>query len=142
VEAGQGGKEVKKVSLLVGAEAERKLLVQLLNKKASLSSSQTNNKKLQSVLNQPLDSTDGSRLKVIGFGKRYAGIYGLGAEYDPTKEMIESNERFDTKVDQSRVPFVVRAKGVTSWTSDETGSKTDRKAVKINRHRSGYSGLS
>lgn len=132
MEAGQGGKEFKKVSVLLGAEEERKLLVQLLNKKASITASQvTSNLKLIAAH---------SKSKVIGFGKQYADVYDIGSEFDP--EADTHNERFADDVEESLVPERVRARGLKQWSSSTAGSAAGATEKKANRHKLGYAGLS
>lgn len=167
VESAQGRKEVKNVSVLVGAENERRLLVQLLNRKASLSSSSSsstlnNNKKSYSVSNYSSINDGGvntdsnmsayssnasnSNSSVVGFGKAYAGVYGLGSEYDPAAESQQLNERFTDAVSESLVPQRVKAKGVAGWAAGEAlavdAAVLEQKAKTIKRNKLVYSGLS
>ena len=132
MEAGQGGKEFKKISVLLGAEEERKLLVQLLNQKASITATLP--------ISDPKVAATRSKSKVIGFGKQYADMYDIGSEYDP--EADTQNERYAEHVDESLVPERVRAKGIKQWSSASTANSAGTTQKKANRHKLGYAGLS
>ena len=66
LEAAAGGKEIKKVSVLVGAEKERIRLNELLMKKASYVG-MTSEKEKQS--------------RAVGFGRDIATLYGVGSAF-------------------------------------------------------------
>lgn len=67
-EAAAGRVEVKKISILVGAEEERKKLEELLIRREKFTSGSKNS-------NDPIRKKVSN---VIGFGKEYAELYGLG----------------------------------------------------------------
>lgn len=128
IEASVGAKEIMKVSELVGAETERKELEMLLKRMADFTGT------------QPLDTEGGK--KAIGFGRKYAELYGLGSEYNADEDA--ENKRFESNVDIEELPTVVKAKGGKLWKGDQV---TDPKALeklakKTNRNKSVYSGIS
>ncbi|KAJ1433181.1 hypothetical protein B484DRAFT_16206 [Ochromonadaceae sp. CCMP2298] len=102
-----GGVETKKISLLVGAEAERKRLEGLLIKRARF------------IGAAPIDEEGeidgvagggggGKGRRVVGFGKQ-SEIYGLGGGFDETAESAAANSRFEA-AEAARVPAAVRAR--------------------------------
>jgi len=128
LEAAVGAKEIMKTSELVGAENERKELEQLLKRLADFTGT------------KPLE-TEGTK-KTIGFGKKYAQIYGIGAEFDP--EQDSENKRFESNIDTEELSAVVKAKGAKVWKGDQVTDpkELEKLAKKTNRNRSVYSGIS
>ena len=45
---------------------------------------------------------------VLGFGRQYAELYGIGQSYDMTHELSTENQRFSKQVDDETVPAVIR----------------------------------
>lgn len=128
LEAAVGAKEIMKTSELVGAENERKELEQLLKRLADFTGT------------KPLE-TEGAK-KTIGFGKKFAQLYGLGAEFDP--EQDSENKRFESNIDTEELSAVVKAKGAKVWKGDQVTDpkELEKLAKKTNRNRSVYSGIS
>ena len=111
VEAAAGGKEMKKVSMVVGAEEERQQLQNLLIRRAKFTGStlfddeeeeegEDGNKENASSANSGARSVNGAstqkpwkahtkkvKKRVIGFGKEYAELYGLGGKFDESEEV-------------------------------------------------------
>ncbi len=131
-EAAAGGKEVKKVSVLVGAEKERLRLNELLKKKASFVGMDDFEKEKQS--------------RAVGFGRDIATLYGVGNAFEETADAVEENERFVAKLDHSKLSSVVRAKGAKGWTTTEDlehdPAKLEKIAKKAKRSKLVYSGIS
>lgn len=88
-EAAMGGLEVRRVAVLVGAETERRQLEALLSQKAAFQGA---------PLSEP--SKQHSR-PVIGFGKEYAEMYGLGGRFDEEAEAQAHLSRFEKETDTS-----------------------------------------
>ena len=129
---GAGGVEIKKVSVLVGAEEERKRLQDLLMRKAAFVGSDEYEKEKES--------------SSVGFGKDVATLYGVGAAFNEEKDADENNERFVDRLDDSKLSAVVRARGAKGWTTtDDLESdprKLEMKAKKAKRNKLVYSGIS
>ena len=127
IEAAVGAKEILKVSELVGAEAERKELETLLKRLADFTGT------------KPLE-TEGK--KAVGFGRKYAEMYGLGTEFNPDDD--SENKRFESNIDTEELSAVVRAKGAKVWKGDQVTDpkELEKLAKKTNRNRSVYSGIS
>ena len=87
-EAAAGGKEIKKVSVLVGAEKERIRLNELLMKKASYVGMDDFEKEKQS--------------RAVGFGRDIATLYGVGSAFEESADAAENNERFADKLDRRK----------------------------------------
>lgn len=134
LEAAIGGKEVKKVSVLVGAESERKLLEQLLMRRANFTGRTDDEEHLS------------RKPKVVGFGQGAASAYGLGEEYDASRDLATENERFQAVVGVDTLPEVVRRKGAKAWTRpedlQEAPETLEARAKKVNRSKLVYSGIS
>ena len=142
------------VYVLVGAETERRQLEELLDRRAKFVGSDS--------ISLSSDGLDDAGLKgptahtgkrVVGFGKEYAELYGLGGRFDEEAEFTAENSRFAEKVaDASEVPTAVRAlterRGKTmGWAVgdkiiDEDAAALERKAQKAKRNRLAYSGIS
>lgn len=138
LEAALGNKEVVKVSILTGAEDERRLLEELLRKRYEFTGVP-----LDTLLNKN-KLTSGN---VIGFGKAYAEIYNIGQKYDSEQDLVENNERFANQVETSRMPKLLQSKkGVTGWKSgnllEGDGKKLEEEADKAKRSKLVYAGLS
>ena len=129
LEAAVGAKEIMKTSELVGAENERKELEQLLKRLADFTGT------------KPLE-TEGTTKKTIGFGRKYAELYGLGAEFNPEED--SENKRFESNIDTEELSAVVKAKGAKVWKGDQVTDpkELEKLAKKTNRNRSVYSGIS
>jgi hypothetical protein len=98
---GFGGVEVRKTTVLVGAEEERKLLHQLLSKKSQLSGSSSP----PSKFNIKTGLSFGGN---IGFGKAHE--YGLGQQFSSDAE--KENYRFSDQPSDGLVPDAVKSKKV------------------------------
>jgi hypothetical protein len=148
VEAAVGGREVKKVANLVGAETERKQLEELLIHRASFTGIDFLEK--TPALPGNASSTDTAptaqtRKKVVGFGAK-SFFYGLGEAYCQDEDLNQPNERFSAAVDDELLPAVVKAKGGRQWTKPEdlaeAPEKLEARAKKVNRSKLVYSGIS
>lgn len=153
LEAAIGGREVKKVSQLVGAETERKLLETLLIRRASFTGSSSledlaisgdGDKAAASSLSTCSFANE-KRKKVVGFGSK-SFFYGLGEAFDASQDAATENERFSSSVDVNALSSVVRKKGSKGWTKteelQESAEKLEARAKKINRSKLVYSGIS
>ena len=129
---GFGGVEVKKITVLVGAEEEREKLNKLLKERAQLTGT-------------TLDSEIGGDKYggAVGFGKGYSAAYGLGKSVDFNDQ---DSYRFKDEVDADAVPDVLKKKGkVAGWKGmdDAHDQKTlEKMAKKINRRKMAYAGVS
>lgn len=143
-EAATGAMETKRVFVLVGAEEERKQLEKLLIRRAKFTGSALLDD--DDSNNDPTVANTKKAKRVVGFGKSYAELYGLGKGFNEESELLEDNERFVNKVDAEYLPNVVRAKGKSSWATGEelkeSAEVLEAKAMKIKRTRLAYSGLS
>jgi hypothetical protein len=128
---GFGGVEVKKITVLVGAEEEREKLNNLLKERAQLTGTT-----LESEIGG--DKYGGA----VGFGKGYASAYGLGKSVDNDQESY----RFKDDVDADAIPEVLKMKGkVSGWKgmNDAHDQKTlEKMAKKANRRKMAYAGVS
>ena len=131
-EAAAGGREIKKVSVLVGAEQERLKLTELLKKKASFVGLDDFEKEKQS--------------RAVGFGRDIATLYGVGTAFEEDADAHAKNERFAAKLDNSKLSAVVQAKGAKGWTTTEDlehdPAKLENVAKKVKRSKLVYSGIS
>jgi len=127
---GFGGKEVRKITTLVGAEKERLRLNRLLVRRAELTG--TN---LESAVSGSRYGGD------IGFGD--AEKYGIGRKYRSGGD-DEELERFAEKVSPDEIPSTVFSGGNrTGWTNDASGNSNDEENTKKRRkHRLAYAGIS
>mmetsp|Transcript_7449 Transcript_7449/g.11085 ORF Transcript_7449/g.11085 Transcript_7449/m.11085 type:complete len:783 (+) Transcript_7449:104-2452(+) len=131
--SGFGGIEVRKTTVLVGAEDDRKHLAQLLQKRAKLTGT-----KLKGQI-------QGGRYGGnIGFGN--AHIYGMGSKHQVGIDGTE-NFRFVEKVEEEDIPNVVREKiGSVGWkTGDDINEDSEhlaKRARTAKRNKLVYSGLS
>ena len=99
--------EVKKTTVLVGAEEDCKLLHELLKKRAGLTG-----------VNFHAGMYGNKDKGVVGFGN--AHVYGMGQKAD-----VNSSEssRFDKHVSIEEIPYIMGSKGQTrGWNSDELDS--------------------
>jgi hypothetical protein len=94
LEANQGGLETKKVTVLQGAEEERKLLEKLLLDRLKLTGMGGEDAQLVGEL----------KFGSLGFGGRYAEQYSLGKGYNMQQELETGNERFNATVDVEALP--------------------------------------
>jgi hypothetical protein len=146
-EKAMGAVEVKKVYMLVGAESERTQLAELLARRAKFIGSEP-------LVDEEEETTaeggkkPSSRSKVVGFGREYAELYGLGGKFDETAEVDAENARFAKGAVESAVPAAVRAhKGNKTWATggaivEEDAAVLERKAQRVKRNRLAYSGIS
>ena len=96
---GFGGVELRKTTVLVGAEEDRKLLHKLLFRKAQLSGS-TSSSSERDAKNGPSFGGD------IGFGRAHE--YGLGQQF--SSDAQKENYRFSEKPAEDLVPDAVKSK--------------------------------
>jgi hypothetical protein len=152
-ERAMGGVEVKKVYMLVGAEEERRQLAELLLRRAKFIGSDPDSDEDTAVDTlSPLGvarANKNAHKAVVGFGREYAELYGLGGKFDETAEERAENTRFATGIaDEAAVPMAVRAhKGTKSWATgaameEADAAELERKAQKVRRNRLAYSGIS
>ena len=125
-------REVVKVTVLRGAENERKQLEDLLRKRYELTG-------------RSLDEILAGTQNVVGFGRDYAEAYGIGRKYDIEIDREAENARFEGSVDVDSLPKVVKEKKAV-WRSGaelETDSKKlEEEADKVKRSRLVYAGIS
>ncbi|GMH63872.1 hypothetical protein TrST_g9268 [Triparma strigata] len=124
---GFGGVEVKKSTVLVGAEAERKRLNELLMERAQLTGTT-----LESEVG-------GSQFGgAVGFGTRFGA--GFGTSVNNAEEVY----RFKDTVDEEAIPDVLKGK-VAGWKGAEAApskEKLQKFARKANRRKMAYAGIS
>ncbi|KAL7433686.1 hypothetical protein ACHAXH_002144 [Discostella pseudostelligera] len=94
---GSGGVEVKRTTVLVGAEDDRKLLHSLLLKKSQLSGSVRDENKRSTVASNNYGGN-------VGFGSAHE--YGLGSKFAPGDQ--NENYRFNEVPREDSVPDTVR----------------------------------
>lgn len=142
VEMASGATEVMKVAVVTGAEKERKALEKLLSQRAALIGS-------SALMPDEVDDSSAPRKRVMGFGKEYAEVYGLGSKFDETQEEQAENSRFNQVANFEELPAVLRGKkaSVRSWATGEpaqTEEDVRKTAAKANRKRNklAYSGIS
>jgi len=162
-EAAIGGMELKKVTVLVGAEKERVQLEKMLRKRAELTGSERDIKELGAdAAEEDFDKENGSKSspskkkinkkKPIAFGGKYlADSYNLGHVFSDILDGKEDNTRFKKEVETDYIPAVIKAKGKdgtgAQWkTSDELlkvdPKELERKAKVVRRNKLVYSGMS
>ena len=156
---GAGGVEVRKVSVLTGAETERKELEKLLRKRAELTGSTadiidgddddeeegaaaTGGEKENATGATPAGKKKAGRgKKAMAFGGRMAEAYGLGIAYQADAD--RDNERFDAVADEEDLPAVVKAQGGGQWKVEKVDNVVlAKKAKKVKRNKLVYSGMS
>lgn len=170
VEMAAGGVEIKKVYMLVGAEEERQQLEKLLMRRAKFIGSEPLDEDTDIDFTEDVRTTDGvqdpsaaataavgmvlkrsskPRKKVVGFGREYAELYGLGGKFDESAEVNAENSRFAQKIaDEGALPTAVRAhRGTKNWATgapiaEEDAAVLERKAQRVKRNRLAYSGIS
>lgn len=159
VEMAAGGVEIKKVYMLVGAEEERRQLEKLLIRRAKfIGSEPIADETEESDEPQGVEGSTGAavvrkpstkRSKVVGFGKEYAELYGLGGKFDESAEYSTENSRFAQGLsDETALPRAVRAhKGTKSWATgapiaEENAAVLEKNAKRLRRTRLAYSGIS
>lgn len=164
-EMAAGGVETKKVYMLVGAEEERQQLEQLLIRRAKFIGSEplldedtdidpTEDVRVTGLQSDPdqvvvKKKSANPRKKVVGFGREYAELYGLGGKFDESAEESAENTRFAQKIaDEAAMPSAVRShRGTKNWATgapiaEEDASVLERKAQRVKRNRLAYSGIS
>ena len=125
-------KEVIRVTVLRGAEQERKQLEELLRKRYELTG-------------RSLDEILSGSHNVLGFGKDYAEAYGIGKKYDMERDFETENARFERRVDLDSLPKAVKEKKATWKSGDELetdSKKLEEEADKAKRSRLVYAGIS
>ena len=87
--------------------------------------------------------------KIVGFGRQYAELYGIGGGFDESLELNNNNTRFQQSVtDTTVVPkSVLLSKGNKNWATGASIQESDttvleQKAQKVKRNRLAYSGIS
>ena len=158
---------MRKVTKLVGAEAERRRLDELLQKRAqfagfridedddtssSSSSSSASSagrtfntaEELAAAASEPARA--GAVPAVTGFGRELAELYGLGRRYDADRYAAEPLSRFDARVASwQSVPAAVRARGRQWAVGEEIAedpAKLEARAKRVNRTKLRYAGVS
>jgi hypothetical protein len=132
-EAAIGGKEIQKISVLVGAEVERKQLEELLIKRSKFTG--------EKIVNEDQMRNGSDSKKLISFGKSFAQAYGFGAEY--CEEDDKENNRFIDKVVETELPKVIKERGAKQWSvAPVDAKKLEANAKKVNRSKLVYSGIS
>ena len=156
-EAAIGGVEVKKVSVLLGAEKERLELESLLRKRSKLTGSEhdkiddddddnnNNSNEDESLLSADKLKSKSSHVRVNAFGGKYAAQLGFGSAYDVSSEQA-LNPRFSHKTDASAIPTVIKARG-KEWRGMDELLKVDqkeleKKAKTVKRNKLVYAGMS
>ena len=156
-EAAIGGVEVKKVSVLIGAEKERLQLESLLRRRSKLTGSERdkiddddnyNDKERgdkEALLGKENSKNKSSNSRVNAFGGKYAAQLGFGAAYDVSSEQ-ELNARFSNKTDASAIPIVIKSRG-KEWKGMDELLKVDpkeleKKAKTVKRNKLVYAGMS
>lgn len=119
-EAAIGGREVKKVYMLVGAEKERAVLHSALQRRSSL-------------LGVSTESVPEEKTGVFGFGDSS----DFGAKFDSSADIL--NDRFEAVVSKASLPAVVAAKGKQWKVGQIAGAKS---STSFNRNKAVYSGIS
>lgn len=164
IEMALGGQEIKKIAVVVGAEEERKRLALLLLQKEQLFgksvmasamdsfSAESSSENLFMIDDSMTDSNTNynrrSRKPVLGFGKQYAEIYGVGAMFDEKLEDALDNSRFDEKISMEELPMVIKKSRVKklTWATgekmEESQELLEKKAMKVKRNKLAFSGLS
>jgi hypothetical protein len=129
VEAGQGGIERRFITVLRGAEEERKRLDELIQQRAKLTGSDYIQKAYET--------------KVIGFGKKLTSL-NYGKTYNPEEDLELENERFQEKISLEAAPAIIRAKG-KEWKMgkeiEAAPEVLEKKALLAKRNRLVYAGL-
>mmetsp|Transcript_34120 Transcript_34120/g.102048 ORF Transcript_34120/g.102048 Transcript_34120/m.102048 type:complete len:813 (-) Transcript_34120:2163-4601(-) len=129
---GFGGIEVRKTTVLVGAETERRHLDSLLLRRSQLTGRAVDK------------SIDGIKFGgSVGFG--VAHVYGLGDKFTATKD--KENYRFQDEADHDMVPLAVKSRAEAGrWkTGDdikENSEDLERRAKTAQRNTLVYSGIS
>ena len=142
IEATQGGKEIKKVTVLVGAESERKHLEKLLLDRLKLIGCQDES-------DDTLELVGNLKYGAIAFGAN-KGDYNLGKKFDVDEDATQ-NQRFDDAVDENNIPSALRAGGALNmkktvqWKGEQDSEEVKKKRVaKFEKKRAKlvYSGMS
>lgn len=137
---GFGGVEIKKITILVGAEKDRMELTELLKERADLTGTT-----LESEIG-------GSKYGGgVGFGNKG---YGFGEQFEVAADDSATNYRFKENVDTEELPEVLKTRGkVAGWkagsATDESGrlseaeaKRIEKKAKTVNRQKMSYAGIS
>ena len=147
---GFGGVEVKKTTVLVGAEAERKRHNELVRQRLELIKNHSN------VSFENKDNSSGGRKYGGNYGFGTAYEYGFGESYFSSKtadalshsNMVESNYRFESKIDLEDIPEAVRKQGgLSGWRTGDDLIEYEKenlpeKSKNVNRQHLVYSGIS
>jgi hypothetical protein len=137
LEKALGGTEVIKKYIVLGAEAERRELGELLIQRMQFTGAM---------------AATGKEKMAMAFGKQYAELYGLGGQFDASAEETHENARFTVITEDAALPTVIRQKkgATTSWAvgemvqKEEDGEQFARGLRKANKKRNklAYSGIS
>lgn len=159
LEAAIGGVEIIKMSVLVGAEIERKELETLLRQRSQFTGGNhfdedNGDDIIDGIENINLNSNNVKKNKKVkktvqAFGKG-AESYGLGDKFDVDIDAVMENNRFAENVDEDELPDVIRLKSKNGkskqWRTadklDTDGKKLEETAKKVNRSKLVYSGIS
>jgi hypothetical protein len=160
LEAAIGGVEIIKMSVLVGAEIERKELENLLRQRSQFTGGNDfededvndhdiidGNENINLSSNNVKKNKKGK--KTVGFGKG-AELYGLGEKFDVDIDAETQNNRFAENVNEEELPEIIRLKSKNGkskqWRTadklDTDGKKLEETAKKVNRSKLVYSGIS
>jgi kinesin family protein 5 len=160
LEQAMGGKEVRKVTFLVGAEEERKRLGELLLQRAQFTGSMSSYlEEVEVPQTDDVVSADAANAtatgkgaaKVLGFGKQYAEMYGLGEKYETSLEENLQITRFEHSVAMDALPTVLRSQPnkqkAAAWATGEQIAEMDtaklsNNATKAKRSKLAYSAIS
>lgn len=145
IEKALGGKEIRTTSMVVGAEEERKHLAALLLQRAQFTGSLID-EDIHAIEDDSVNISKKGK-KVIGFGKQYAEIYGIGDKFDEREEEEAENARFKQAANLEDVPIAVRMKkGASLWATgekmEESAEQLEKRAKRIKRTKLAYSGIS
>jgi hypothetical protein len=150
IEKALGGRETRVVVSVIGAEAERRLLASLLQQREQFAGSLSDEALVE--IDQLAENLDGLSLHkkkpVLGFGKHFAEVYGLGGKFDEGVEAAAENERFQSQTHIDAIPTALRGKKVvkTGWATGETMEESaellEKRAKRIKRNKLAYSGIS
>jgi kinesin family protein 5 len=158
IEQAQGGEEIKKIAMVVGAEEERRQLAKLLRERQQWLGHQDGDDLLEQEVNDSGTGLTDSETRanthrnrtVLGFGKQLAEIYEFGQKYDESLEAAVDNSRFDEKVSLEELPETVvnmaKKKKALAWATgekmEESAEVLEKIAKKAKRTRLAFSGLS
>lgn len=151
LEAALGGKEVKVVTVLVGAQRERRELEALLRQRATLTGGDLFEDE-EEATTECVSAGGGASVvaggerrgrgkQVVGFGQEYR----FGGRYDADADLQQENQRFEDTVDSAELPSVVKQRFAgKQWVSAPTADPAAlaKKAKSLRRSKLVYSGMS